>query len=295
MSNHAIFMVFDDAYEKYTRVCLNSMERNYPDHPTVLAYYDGEDKAFKKYLRSINNLKLIPYEEDTEFVSGLRLHEEINVSKVYHRYKLWTSLYDEYDSIVHLDADTLILRPFDEIFELPTFFITPNHEMWPMVRVFPEGSEQDTDLMNLLQEDELPYPGGIDDMANAGVFMIPKSMRMPHAHNTLVEITERYNKWLQFADQSAISLWCHKLKIPFSPRHEYDFQMPIYRDKNDMVPKYGDGYGVPAPDSDDMSFISNIKILHFSSPRKPGTKDFAEWPEMGSLANIMADMYGRYL
>ena len=48
--NHCIFMTFDDNYFKYVKVCLNSIQSNYPDHPLILVYYTGNDDSINSFI-----------------------------------------------------------------------------------------------------------------------------------------------------------------------------------------------------------------------------------------------------
>jgi len=276
MKKHAIFMVFDDNFAKYAKACLNSVETNYPNHPEILVYYNGSDDSIITWLLSINNLTRMEYRENEELVRDLNLGP-VNSATIYFRYNLWTDQFDEYDNVLHLDVDTLVMKPLDELFETDEFFITPNHEYFDFVRVFPKGTEENEYVQKQLAKDGLFYPSGMDDMANAGIFVIPKKYRTREYYDILLDITRRYNKYLNYADQSAISLWCHYLKIPFQARYEYNYQTPFLTFKD-----------VPVS-------VSDAYIIHYSSDYKPDTDKFRTWWRLGKHTHTMIDLYQMFL
>ncbi len=272
---HAIFMCFDDKFCNYARACLNSIERNYPDHPKILVDYRGAERHMLAFLQATNNLVLLdPLQEVSQI--GFNLGP-VNSPTVYIRYNLWTSHFEEYDNILHLDADTLVMKPLDELLEMEDFFITANHEPFDFVRVFPEDATEDKELHDLLRIDGLRYPGGMDDMGNAGVFLLPKKYRTPVCLDKMIYLTKRYNKWLNYADQSALSLWCMTQEIPFQKRWEYNFQMPF------LIM-----HDVPVS-------LSDACVLHYSSTYKPDTEEFRTWWRLGKHAVCVEQLYDMYL
>jgi hypothetical protein len=80
----------------------------------------------------------------------------------------------------------------------------------------------------LLKKDGLFFPGDRHDMLNAGVFMIPKKRRSEFHLTQFLEATCNYNDYMMFAEQSAISLWCHLNNIPIHKKWIYNFQVNFY-------------------------------------------------------------------
>jgi|GEM_PF-1217750 len=257
--NHAIFLVFDDAYSRQATACLKSIEANYPGHPRILACYDGSDPAVLAFLDAVENLERVPYEQDDARLPGIHLGV-VNSPKVFHRYLLWSEKFDAYDAILHLDVDTLVLKPLDALFETDEFFAVSDHSNTPAYRVFRAGLEQDQQLLAMLAEDGLPFPGGQDDMINAGVFVIPRRYRTRAQYDKLWELTRRYNSYLLFADQSAISLWCHLNGIRIATDYRFNFQAWFFYSDHFFY----DGFFGPAFSVDD------IHVLHFSSWKQDG-------------------------
>lgn len=250
---NAIFLTFDDKFSLYARACLNSMARNYSEHPELLVFFQGRDPEMLEYLRSFKRLTLIPRLNLEPLDSGWHLGYARS-GIVYHRYCLWTELFNGYDNVLQLDVDTLVLKPLDELFAHTEFFAVPNHCHIPHVRVFSPGAINDGALLSMLKEDGLPAFDGPDDMCNAGVYLMPKHYRTPEQCELLMHITRKYNRFFLFADQSALSVWCKLNAIEYSRSYEYNFQV--------------NHFGTMHYDLDD------IAILHYSSNFKPDTMDF---------------------
>ena len=104
---HAIYLRFDDAFLPFAKACLNSLRVNYPDHPQVLVDYVEEDQAMLSLLEAIGARRLPP-EPPPEFVR--HLHRDRAGHAVGDRFKLFRSGFKPYDTILHLDADMLILK-----------------------------------------------------------------------------------------------------------------------------------------------------------------------------------------
>ena len=227
---HAIFLTFDDAYFRYAKTCLLSLDQNYPDHPVILAMYDGSDPDIVQFLHSIRSLKIIHPERGAlnldSFKPGL-----VASPKVFNRYILWTDTFSEYDNILHLDVDTLVLRPLDALFEKKDFFAV--HDYTPFgFTLFKREHYQDETLAKQLQKDRIALPIPEIKMMNAGVFIIPARYRRQACFDELYALTETYNAYTSFADQAAISLWCMKNNITFSDEIRFNFQLPFLGNTN---------------------------------------------------------------
>lgn len=258
--DNALFLSFDDNYWLYARACLNSLAANFPHHPEVVVYYPGNSEPVLANLAKRNRLRLI------QNLPGFRLPEQLSTGevgslRVYDKYFAWSSFFDDYANVLYLDCDVLILRPLDSLFQTDEFMVASNHEPDLNVAVFSPEHQTNSDLSRLLDEDELTYPYGPDAMCNAGVLLLPPSCRKGEFYESLLKFTCRYNKFVQYADQSAITLWCMKHDI--SPKLDltYNFQTPFFGMEEELC----------------QTPLSEISILHFSSKRKPDTFDFIMW------------------
>lgn len=273
---NAIFLTFDDNFALYARACLNSMTRNYPDHPELLVFYQGQDPQMLKFMGGIDRLTLLSDLNQKEISSGWNPGLGRTTRIIYDRYCLWTDFFDQYDNLLHLDVDTLILKPFDELLTRQEFVAMPDHSQVPHVRLFTPGSTQNNALLQMLKEDELPLFEGQDDMCNAGVFLLPKKYRTEDQHKLLLYLTTRYNDYLMFADQSAISLWCKWNKIDYMPAFEYNFQINHFETLNYK--------------------LDDISILHYSTKHKPDKIEFMLRKDVTSdLRRQLASLFFSYL
>lgn len=248
---NAIFISFDDHYANHAYTCIRSIKKHYPNHPKILINYVGEKGLPDSFLDDTLNCELIFLNISPPLLENIHLGP-VNSPNVFTRYLLWTEAFDRFDKILHLDVDTLVLSPLDAIFEPEDFFVVSDHSNTPKYRVFKPESFRNEELLRLLKEDNIKLPEGQDDMVNAGVFMIPRKYRNQYHYSKLWELTRRYNTHLLFADQSAISLWCHYNGIEISKQYEFNFQVPfVYSDSF-----FYDNYLTQAT-------IARIKILHF--------------------------------
>ena len=275
-SSQAIFMAFDESYSLYARACLNSLNEHYPKHPEIFVFYDGTEAATIDYLRLFPGVHLLPREALVD--PGNVTLGPVGSKGVYYKYSTWSPFFAEFDKVLYLNVDTLILKPLDDLFAMETAYAAPNHEALPQVRVFAPESIAESHLQNLLRQDRVSNLGEMDDMCNAGVLMLPQRYRSSAQLQKLIDITARYNQFLNYADQSAISIWFHLNKLPLSARYEFNFQAPM----------------LDAPDMKDYD-LRNIGILHFSSPRKPNTVEFMMWGRIPlERRKEMAKLFMRY-
>jgi lipopolysaccharide biosynthesis glycosyltransferase len=295
---NAIFMLSDHAFFKYAKACLNSIRANYPNHPEVIFCYDGDTPEDLTFLNRFPRLTVMKYFEDREFVNGLPLFRAVNTPKVYFRYNLWSGMFDDYDSILHLDVDTLILGSLDEMFD-DRFYIVSNNDSVSIAPVHDwDGvfTNIDSEIASMLRDDGLFFNISVypPNMANAGVFVIPKRYRTPHNLDRLRYLTKRYAKYLQFADQSGISLWCADQQISYRYDFRFNLKLPFYR-HNGKYLNHGHSHGVPRYGESDISdLIKNVRILHFTR-HKPDTREFALWEEeAGKCIFPLRDLFYKY-
>ena len=257
----AIYVAFDDAFAELARTCLASLERNWPDHPVVLVDYAGAGGTDLGWLDARPRVRRLPEVEPPRFTQGLA-DGPVGSPMVHRRFRLWTPEFDAYGPILHLDVDTLVLGPLAELFESDEFFIVSNHEPTPYVRVFDPIFEHDLTLQRLLAEDGFAYPHAMDDLANAGVFVLPRRLRNEEELARLERIAGRYARYLAYADQSVISLWCAQRGLAFSTDYRFNYQAAFVND--------------PSVEAR----LEDARILHFTTHRKPGTPEFARWDRL---------------
>ncbi|MEM9756162.1 MAG: hypothetical protein AAF914_09220 [Pseudomonadota bacterium] len=269
----AIYIRFDDGFLPFARACLNSLRANWPHHPRVLADYHGADADALDLVASVG-AEIAPNTEPPDFVRHLPATRA--GAAALDRLSLWRRVYDGYGTILHLDADTLILAPLDHLLSRAAPFFVANHESSPEARVFVPGAAGDAELQRKLDEDGLSWPGGIDDMVNAGVFTVPPAWRSRAELARLARLAERYGRWLAFGDQSLLCLWLRAIGCAPSLDLSANFQSPMVSHP-----------GVARQ-------LSAVKVLHFTSGRKPCTDAFATWDRVAPARAELEALYIQY-
>jgi lipopolysaccharide biosynthesis glycosyltransferase len=286
--DNAIFLAFDDKHWHYFIHLYNSLQENYPDHPTLLVHYNGWDYFKTSWLSKRPDIRLYSSTKLPIDLISHWYHDAVPSKMVYYKYLLWTEDYDEFDNILHIDADTLILSPLDELFEKNEFFVIKNNIPFKEVRILPESKTYNDIRDKKLQKHDIRLPEH-DDMINAGVFVIPRKYRTMDHLKTLIDITNDFGHLLVYADQSALSLWCMKNDITPNEDYQYNFQIPLF-DKF-FKPRYK---SIGSYLSLKKDILNKIKIVHFSGPIKPNYEKFRTWRLMGRYANIFLNCYRKY-
>lgn len=225
---NAIIIFFDDKYFLFARSCVKSISINYPSHPEIILFYDGFRNDASKSFEEEVTFHCISFEDEfrknLDFnVSDFHLGK-VNNPKIYFKYFLWTDYFKEYNNLLLLDADTVVLRPLDTLFECSDFFAVSDNTTSEDYRLFYPNRYDDPALLKKLEADNLKLPANRHDMINAGVLLVPKRYRNEHYKNELIQMTNNYNEYLMFGDQSAISLWCMKNKIIPSREFVFNYQ-----------------------------------------------------------------------
>lgn len=249
--NNCIYMAMDKHYEKYTIPCLKSIFKNWINHPKIFLYNNDELSEELTNLIKDKNVVIVKYHPYTFSNLG-----PVGNNIVYLKYKCWSTDFINYDNVLHLDCDTLILKPLDEIFTTNSLFISNNETL----------------KIKCFKSQEV-------DMCNAGVFIVNKRHRSDLNEQLLKTLTLDYMDDMCYADQSIISLWCKLQKISLSNEVYYNFQPQFIN--------YKTSSNSPAYDFD------KIKILHFAA-RKPDTIEFHTWWRCDGWQKRYYDLWREY-
>jgi lipopolysaccharide biosynthesis glycosyltransferase len=212
----------------------------------IYVYYDGNNEKIIHYINQKENVIYKKYKNfDLDFDVNYGV---VKSDKTYFKYFLWTDEFRDFDKILFLDVYILVLGSLDELFQKNEFFIVSDHSINYRTTIFPYGFKDDEKLIKLLSEDGFVYPIGQDSMANVGVLLVSNKYRTKSHLDKLVYFTRRYNKYLQFGEQSAISLWCTHNNIKYS--YDYRYNLQILHFYTNLA--------------NDPEIIDNARILHFS-------------------------------
>jgi lipopolysaccharide biosynthesis glycosyltransferase len=218
--NNCIFTAFDDKYFIYARAWLTSLAENYPDHPPVKIIYVGKNEGVKDFCSSLPNVSILDYPLDPHEFEGLNLGV-VGSPMIYVRLVLWTRLFDEYDSIVYMDCDTVVLKPFPEVFLFDDFFCVSDNSKEEVIL---QQASSDAELMSYLETDKIVLEELNRSMLNSGFFVLPKKYRTRENLDQLWGISRKYNKFMKHSDQSILSIWCYINRLSISNAYEYNFQ-----------------------------------------------------------------------
>lgn len=275
---NCIFTTVDRNYENYARACFNSLEENYPDHPIVLVFYEDLSEEFKEFVEKKNNFKLELINYDLCFGEEFNLGPVGN-KIVYVRYLLWTDWFEDYDDVLHLDVDTLVLGNLDGLFGRTQFTMFDNNEILHGVDII-ERSDGAQQALNSLLPNANYNVFDPPSFGNAGIFVIPKNIRnydhVKSHYKQLLEITTTIPNVLIYADQSAINLWMRENNIPVSREIEYNFQPHFFNYEENTYT------------------LEDVKILHFAA-KKADTIQFSLWWRMKNLGTDFYMLYKKYL
>jgi len=268
---HAIFVAFNDRHWRYAQPCLKSLVDNYPAHPEILALYDGHRPGVLAKLRTIPRLTLL---DPARFQPGSG-EGAAGWSISYRRFLLWTDRFEEYDRILYLDADTLVLKPLDALFERDGFFAVTNRFPGPRGSIFRPDRQGEPALRELLAEDGLHFPTSPDETINSGVFVIPRELRRSEHFEELDYLARRYRDYGQYDDQAVVSLWCLRHKIRASLCFEFNYQSHFLFQPD-----------VPTA-------LDEAAILHFSN-HKPDRYGFLKWDDLRPHAPRLRRLFRGY-
>lgn len=249
----AIFISIDSKFESHWEYFNASLAVNWPDHPDVLVALHDRNGALEEKIRATNRYTILDSDILKNSKSGpvmKHLEGKVNAEAFYARLILWSDIFQDYDTILHLDVDTLVLAPLDKLIQSDNFLIAED---------LYEGSnylfnDHTSDELNkLLSEDGISIPAR---QANAGVFCIPKRYRSKKSFLEIMHLLNRYKDHLRWADQSLINIWMLKNQIPIAESPVWNFQARRF-------------YQTNFP-------FNSIKLLHFNGVPDPIRIDLME-------------------
>ena len=220
-TKNAIFVEINQLFLPYLEVFLKSLFRIYPDCPDLLIYHTDLNDTQLSRLRQHAAVKTVRLEE-ADFVSGppMASHrpKQADPRISYARFLIWTDRMKEYENVIHLDTDLLILGRFDDLFSCERFTIFAETYQEEDSLFY---NSRDPDLSRLLDEDGIRLPARV---ANCGVFVVPRKDRSPEDFETLCYLLKRYGKYIKWSDQSIINLWMAKKGIRATEDNRFNFQ-----------------------------------------------------------------------
>ncbi len=227
VKKNAIFVEVNQRFLPYLEVFLAGLFRIHPDCPDLLVYHTDLNDTQLRRLQKHPAVKTVRL-QDTDFISGppMATHRvklaDPRIS--YARFLIWTDRFNDYENVVHLDTDLLILGRFDELFSHDRFVIFKEEHSEENSLFY---NPRDPGLLKLLHEDGIRLP---ESIANCGVFVVPKKCRSSESFETLRYLLKRYGSYIKWSDQSIINLWMAMKKIRVTEGNRFNFQHRLFAD-----------------------------------------------------------------
>ena len=291
---NAIYITSDRKFLHYTIALINSIFENYSKHPKIILHlHSNVNLVENEFLLHIPSLEIIqdvnPLSEKTFQKKVTRKFNSIEFLETkYASFKLWSEEYRDYNRILFLDADMLVLKPLGELFKKSTFFIVDALNQ-KTTRILNSGSRK-SQLLGvrkrklLLDGIRLNNPS-----ANSGVFLLPPQCRNNKEYQQLLQLNKRYKNFA-WSDQSIVNLWMLKNNIEPSLDFRFNFQArfnELLRNGNDSVAILNDNLRESIEEAK-----KDIHILHFNGP-KPDHDDFVGHEWIGNNKNLV-EMFNYY-
>ena len=165
-SRDAISLSVNDGYVWHALRLLRSLRRNWRNHPDVLIQHGGLTSESQALFSGVPGVQLcLP--ADTLEGPPINLAPGADTRATYLRLNLWNDVAD-YERILYLDADTIVLKPLDDLMTADGFVMFTDHTADTLGMFIDAGNRE---LQNLLTEDGVTLGA---PMANAGVFVMPR-------------------------------------------------------------------------------------------------------------------------
>lgn len=268
-NKNAVFLITNYSYLSYTIACLNSIERFLRGCDI---YIYCEDKESYRCLRLLHRYILLSNMK----VKGLvnyKVHKDVPFFIVYYKYLLFTDIFDDYENVLYLDSDVIVNKDITSfVFNTKDFFVVKNNFYSKEVRILNPFSKVLLDSIGL----SIKNYNNIKDMINAGVMLVPKKYRNSYYYESLIDITNKLADFLEYGDQSALSLWCLRHNIKVSEDYGYNYQMPVYNKW--FMPRYKN---IKFYFFYNKNVVNDISIIHYSGKVKPPDRRFLKWHLMG--------------
>ena len=229
MKKHAIFISADRKFFEILKICLSSIQRYYPQHPEIIVCHTDFLWSDQQMLQeTCTNIIFISNTLSQNEIWPIMSHlTDVDPRVFYARFMLWKEkIFTPYDTILHLDADILVLQDLSALFEEDEFFMVQEAYKWND-QIF--KNFDDFDLKQKLYENNI----SVKNIAgNAGVFLLPKKCRTQKHYQELMNILFVYQNDIKWADQSVINIWAYKYNFKLSENYDYNFQHRILIDGN---------------------------------------------------------------
>ena len=245
----ALMVTVDDRFANVLQLFLASLHRHSPNHPDVLVCTTGWDASLHGRFQRLFPFVTWVDVADLEWHTGppMQHRQEFDRSVMYARWAALTARFDRYDRILYLDADMLVLEPLDALLDSDQFVAF--EELYPDKATLVFNDRNAAALKALLAADELnDHDWNI--AANAGVIVLPRSVRTAGHLATAERIIRQYAPHLMWGDQSLLNIWMARYRLGVTHDCRFNYQLRLLL-----------GNGRPCCP------FRDVKILHFNGQR----------------------------
>lgn len=228
---NCIFISANRSFLKLLKICLFSISQNYPNHPDILLCHTDFTENDLQEIDKITD-RIIPISNTLEaheiWPIMSHLPTDLDSRVFYARFlirKWW--IFDNYQNVLHLDADVLVVKNLDILMHYDEFFVVQESYAGDD-KIFKDHN--DPRLLQQLKKDAIT----IWNVAiNGWIFLVPPIYRTQKHHQELMYLLSSYKSYIQRADQSIINTRIYKNNIPIQKDFNYNFQhrlllQPLY-------------------------------------------------------------------
>ncbi len=212
-----VVLITDEDMFFATRRLIGSILRNWPEYPELVVFHSDLSSESVEFLDSVPRTRRVDLSVPGQMV-GPAMHEtlESKAELFYARFLIWGEAFDEYDRVLYLDVDGLVLNSLDPLLE-QDFYTCVNGS--GRMRVFRDP--EDPDLQALLDADGIDLEGF--KTCNGGVMLLSARWRTREQLAKITEIVRRYRPYLRWGDQSVTNLWMYQNGLRSSEDTRYNY------------------------------------------------------------------------
>ncbi|WP_210463528.1 glycosyltransferase [Rufibacter roseolus] len=279
LKENAIAIVVNQDFARYAKTLINSIKKNWVNHPPILLFLTPDvDRELE------NAFSLIPKVSPKRFNPQAFEYRELLIDKNekfesksfndagFFIVNFWSDLFSEYNNILVLDADMLVLKDLSAFMEEDSFLgiSAANERILPVFSFNRPLLSKALSLTNayckaLAMGIFLPPFASM----NSGVLRIGPQDRTPEKYRALLKILKEFRA-STVGDQEIIYLWMQKFNKPISFDFRMNFQARFFNAiENNQIPIRFRRKVIEAS--------KDVHILHFNGA-KPDSPDFLHHP-----------------
>lgn len=271
-----IVIAINQKFFEHLKALLGSIFTNWPNSPDIVVYAHPDLTLDSiTYLSNVKKVILKKYNpQELKFYKLVQQDKTFFKSKEfietgYFSLYLFSNEFDNYKNLLFLDADTLVLKPLDELFQGDNIFICSanNNRLLPYFNVAQSQPRKSLLIfywvLKLLQFGIFPKPFV---SANSGVMLIPEKLRGGKHELDILNILKQFQSVCS-SDQEIILLYALKHNYKISNDYRFNFQLRFFN----LIKKSKHNK------ADLIKASIDVKVLHFNGP-KPDATSFESHP-----------------